>query len=122
MTKKEKIMNYLSDCTDPLGTVFKIRDIINGTELDEKVVKKILKELRKEGKIVLDTAFNDDGLLCGSGYGMKYKIMTKKEALVLLKLFNEWRRGAEIPQPHPADIGKAIDVAIKELEKGVKKK
>lgn len=33
-----------------------------------------------------------------------------------LKTYNEWRRGADIPQPNPADIGIAIDGVLSELE------
>lgn len=38
--------------------------------------------------------------------------MTGKQAIKILKRFNKWRRGAEIPQPHPEEIGEAIDVAV----------
>ena len=38
--------------------------------------------------------------------------------LALLIAYQKWRRGDNsIPQPHPKDIGKALDWAIKELEK-----
>jgi hypothetical protein len=43
--------------------------------------------------------------------------MTIKQAVEILKLYNEWRRGEEIKMPNPAKIGEAIDVAIKELER-----
>lgn len=33
-----------------------------------------------------------------------------------LKTYNEWRRGADIPQPNPTDIGVAIDGVLSELE------
>lgn len=36
----------------------------------------------------------------------------------LLKKYNAWRRGSEIAQPHPKDIGEALDYAIGELECG----
>lgn len=39
--------------------------------------------------------------------------MTNTETL---KTYNEWRRGAKIPQPNPADIGIAIDGVLNELE------
>jgi len=42
--------------------------------------------------------------------------MTKKECIVFLKNYNQWRRGAEIPMPAPREIGQAIDKAIKLLE------
>jgi hypothetical protein len=31
------------------------------------------------------------------------------EAKELLKTYNRWRRGEDIPQPNPVEIGKAID-------------
>lgn len=39
--------------------------------------------------------------------------MTNTETL---KTYNEWRRGADIPQPSPADIGNAIDGVLSELD------
>lgn len=42
--------------------------------------------------------------------------MTKQEAIFILTEFNAWRRGADMPQPNPEIIGKAIDYAIKYLE------
>ena len=44
--------------------------------------------------------------------------MTKAaDHLTLLIAYQKWRRGDEsIAQPHPKDIGKALDWAIKELE------
>lgn len=42
--------------------------------------------------------------------------MTTKEALEILKVHNDWRRGAEIPMPHPTEIGVAIDKAIEVME------
>jgi hypothetical protein len=36
--------------------------------------------------------------------------------LQTLKDYNAWRRGAEMPQPAPAEIGEAIDTAIARLE------
>jgi len=38
--------------------------------------------------------------------------MTRDEAIRILKNYNRWRRGAEIPQPPPFEIGIAIDTAI----------
>lgn len=32
-----------------------------------------------------------------------------KKAIELIREFQEWRRGAEIPMPNPTEIGKAID-------------
>ena len=40
------------------------------------------------------------------------------EHLAMLITYQAWRRGDDsIPQPHPTDIGKALDWAIRELEK-----
>jgi hypothetical protein len=47
--------------------------------------------------------------------------MTKEEALKILIEYNLWRRGAEMPQPHPFVIGQAIDVAIECLTEIVEK-
>lgn len=41
--------------------------------------------------------------------------MTTTDAIKILADFNKWRRGAEIPQPSPALIGEAIDVACAAL-------
>lgn len=35
----------------------------------------------------------------------------------ILRQFNRWRRGADIPMPEPIAIGKAIDDAIAEIER-----
>ena len=44
--------------------------------------------------------------------------MTPQEAVKILKAYNRWRRG-DVEKYHntPSEIGIAIDVAIKELEK-----
>ncbi len=42
--------------------------------------------------------------------------MTITEAVEILKYFNKWRRGAEIPQPDAKKVGEAIDIAIKALD------
>ena len=46
--------------------------------------------------------------------------------LTILKQFQAWRRGSDdrqkIPMPDPKEIGKALDWAIKELEKKEKLK
>ena len=39
--------------------------------------------------------------------------MTEKEAIMTLSYFNKWRKGADIPQPHPKEISVAIDTIIK---------
>ena len=36
--------------------------------------------------------------------------------LDFLKLYNKWRRGADIPQPDPVKIGVALDWAISQIE------
>lgn len=38
--------------------------------------------------------------------------MNKRQSITILQEYNDWRRGAEIPQPPPNLIGKAIDFAI----------
>lgn len=43
-------------------------------------------------------------------------IMLIAEAIKILENYNQWRRGADIPQPNPKLIGIAIDKAIKELK------
>lgn len=41
--------------------------------------------------------------------------MKVKEVINQLHNFQKWRRGADIEQPNPTEIGKAIDGAIREL-------
>ena len=41
--------------------------------------------------------------------------MKVKEIINQLHNFQKWRRGADIEQPDPTEIGKAIDGAIREL-------
>ena len=48
--------------------------------------------------------------------------MTIKEALKIVNEFNQWRRGAIMPQPNPKNIGIAIDVLIENTEKILKLK
>ena len=48
--------------------------------------------------------------------------MTTEEAIKILKEYNEWRRGAEIPMPEPKIIGEAIDTVIKFCEEQLKAK
>lgn len=38
--------------------------------------------------------------------------MTSDQVVALLKQHNAWRRGEEIPQLDPKDVGEAIDAAI----------
>lgn len=42
--------------------------------------------------------------------------MKRNEIIETLKEYNDWRRGADLPQPAPAVIGLAIDNAIHLLE------
>ena len=42
--------------------------------------------------------------------------MTVKNAINTLKEYNKWRRGKNTPQPHPTDIGEAIDIVLAALE------
>ncbi len=42
--------------------------------------------------------------------------MTTQEATQLLKEYNVWRRGAELEQPNPTVIGKAIDTLLAHVE------
>lgn len=39
-----------------------------------------------------------------------------EDCVDVLRSYNAWRRGGDIPQPSPSDIGTAIDDAIEELE------
>lgn len=43
--------------------------------------------------------------------------MTTAEAVEILKLHNEWRRGAEVKQHSPKEIGLAIDKVIEIIER-----
>lgn len=45
--------------------------------------------------------------------------MTTRQAIKILKRFNRWRRGEEMPDPK--QIGLAIDKAIEVMEQGKKK-
>ena len=42
--------------------------------------------------------------------------MTTKQAIRILRLYNRWRRGAEIQMQEPAKIGKAIEVLCDAVE------
>ena len=42
--------------------------------------------------------------------------MKIEKAIKILTTYNKWRRGADIPQPHPTEIGLAIDKILKELK------
>lgn len=48
--------------------------------------------------------------------------MTLKEARNILFNYNRWRRGAEIEQPNPTQIGIAIDTIINYLDFNIKTK
>ncbi len=42
--------------------------------------------------------------------------MTKEEAIKILELHNQWRKGAEIPMENPVRLGMAIDIVVCELK------
>jgi len=42
--------------------------------------------------------------------------MTIDEAIEVLELHNQWRKGAEIPMETPVRIGLAIDLVVRELK------
>ena len=42
--------------------------------------------------------------------------MTPTEVTTALRQFNDWRRGADVLQPKPREIGLAIDAAIEMIE------
>jgi hypothetical protein len=39
-----------------------------------------------------------------------------QSAITTLETYNSWRRGAEIEQPNPTEIGEAIDIVLTELK------
>lgn len=43
-------------------------------------------------------------------------VMTIKEAIAILELHNEWRRGANIPLQNPTLLGTAIDIILTHLK------
>ncbi len=43
--------------------------------------------------------------------------MTIDEAIEVLELHNQWRKGAEIPMETPVRIGMAIDLVLSEVKK-----
>lgn len=43
--------------------------------------------------------------------------MTLYEAIALLETYQTWRRGAEIEQPNPKQVGIAIDLILREVKK-----
>ena len=43
--------------------------------------------------------------------------MTPTETTTILRQFNEWRRGADVLQPKPREIGMAIDAAVEMIER-----
>lgn len=48
--------------------------------------------------------------------------MTLEQAKGILITFNRWRRGEDVEPPlDPSDIGKAIDVAIKNLDETIER-
>ena len=42
--------------------------------------------------------------------------MTPTETAAKLRKFNDWRRGADVLQPNPRELGMAIDAAIEMIE------
>ena len=44
--------------------------------------------------------------------------MELQQAIELLENYNKWRRGAEIPQPNPTEIGVAISVVLESTKSG----
>ena len=42
--------------------------------------------------------------------------MTTEEAIRILELHNQWRKGAEIPMENPVRLGMAIDIVVCELK------
>ena len=42
--------------------------------------------------------------------------MTPTEVTTALRQFNDWRRGADVLQPNPRELGMAIDAAIEMIE------
>ena len=44
--------------------------------------------------------------------------MELQQAIELLENYNKWRRGAEIPQPNPTEIGVAISVVLEYTKSG----
>ena len=43
--------------------------------------------------------------------------MSPTETATILRQFNVWRRGADVPQPKPREIGEAIDAAVEMIER-----
>ena len=43
--------------------------------------------------------------------------MTPTATTAILRQFNVWRRGADVTQPKPREIGKAIDAAVEMIER-----
>ena len=47
--------------------------------------------------------------------------MTNEQTIKILKKHNKWRRGGEIKQEQPYDIGIAIDTAIRIMQQNLKR-
>jgi hypothetical protein len=45
-----------------------------------------------------------------------------EQAIAFLENYSEWRRGAEIKQPDPVEIGKALELVIKTAKGCITKK
>lgn len=43
--------------------------------------------------------------------------MKKKELLARLRYYQNWRKGADTPQPHPREVTQIIDSAITVIER-----
>ena len=52
-----------------------------------------------------------------TGAFFKFKKQVMDKTIELLRNYNRWRRGAEIPQPNPTEIGVAINTLIEEYIK-----
>lgn len=38
--------------------------------------------------------------------------MNKKELIDFISRYNRWRKGADIPMPHPKDVGVALEAVL----------
>lgn len=47
-------------------------------------------------------------------------VMGTKEIIEYLEYYQRWRRGADIPQPDPKELGKVIDYTIECLKNNIK--
>ena len=42
--------------------------------------------------------------------------MTLSQAIKVLEKHNQWRKGADIPPTHPAELTEALDIALHQLK------